>query len=441
MNGREIRITGLAAIVVVIISAMIALGAIQSNSVADVKKVKVEQAASTSVCLSWTKVSSADGYMIYAKGNGDSDYKKVSTIQGKSVTKTDVKELSQATQYDMYVTAFKSKRKANIESQGKAVVKICTLPATQKLSVTSPDAGILSMKWEKNSAATGYELQYVKGDDFQSAESLTIKSNSTIKKNIKKLTPKSSYSVRVRSYLTTGADTIYGDWSKAQSIKIADKVVMTSTIDKNKPMIALTFDDGPGYNSASDDIVDVLEKYNAKATFFMVGENAKDHPANVKRKVKLGCQIGNHTNKHDHYGPSVTSSDISKASEAIYQTCGQYPTAFRSTGGNTTDLIRQECKRENMPLYYWSLDTEDWKYRDATHVYNAVMNNVSDGDIILMHEIYPSTAEAVARMVPDLIKKGYQLVTCDELVAAKSGKNPVPGTQYMNGTVIKNQTS
>ena len=94
-----------------------------------------------------------------------------------------------------------------------------------------------------------------------------------------------------------------------------------------------------------------------------------------------------------------------------------------------------------MPLYYWSLDTEDWKYRDANKVYNAVMKNVGDGDIILMHEIYSSTADAVERMVPELIKKGYQLVTCDELVAAKSGKNPVAGTQYVDGTTVNNKTS
>ncbi len=94
-----------------------------------------------------------------------------------------------------------------------------------------------------------------------------------------------------------------------------------------------------------------------------------------------------------------------------------------------------------MALYYWSLDTEDWKYRNADHVYKAVMNNVQDGDIILMHEIYPSTAEAVERMVPELVKKGYQLVTCEELIKAKTGKEPEAGTQYLNATTVKNETS
>ena len=93
-----------------------------------------------------------------------------------------------------------------------------------------------------------------------------------------------------------------------------------------------------------------------------------------------------------------------------------------------------------MSLYYWSLDTQDWKYRNADHVYNAVMKNVKDGDIILMHEIYPTPADAVKKMVPELIKQGYQLVTCEELIQAKTGEAPSSGTQYVNAKTINNKT-
>lgn len=216
--------------------------------------------------------------------------------------------------------------------------------------------------------------------------------------------------------------------------------VIASPIDLSKPMIAVTFDDGPGYNKASTMICDVLEKYDIKATYFMVGNNAKSKPKNVKRKVRLGCEIGNHTIAHKHYGKNVTASDIKKATKAIKEAGGVKPTAFRSPGGNTTSTIRKECKKEGMPLYYWSLDTQDWKYRNVDHVYNAVMKNVKDGDIILMHEIYETTAKAFKKMVPKLKKKGYQFVTCEELIWAKQGKAPKPGTQYVNGTTIRNNT-
>jgi peptidoglycan/xylan/chitin deacetylase (PgdA/CDA1 family) len=94
-----------------------------------------------------------------------------------------------------------------------------------------------------------------------------------------------------------------------------------------------------------------------------------------------------------------------------------------------------------MPLYYWSLDTEDWKSRNADKVYDTVMKHVKDGDIILMHEIYSSTADAVAKIVPALIEQGYQLVTCEQLIAVKSGANPQAGQQYVNATTINNKTS
>ena len=119
-------------------------------------------------------------------------------------------------------------------------------------------------------------------------------------------------------------------------------------------------------------------------------------------------------------------------SNGIYEACGQFPTAFRSPGGMTTDVITNECAADGMPIYYWSIDTQDWSSRDADAVYHAVMDNVKDGDIILMHEIYGSTADAVEKMVPELIKQGYQLVTCHDLIALKGGTDPVPGIQYVD---------
>ena len=302
----------------------------------------------------------------------------------------------------------------------------------------------MSVEWEINPKALGYEIQYYEGDgkDFSKAQSITVGDKAIGDYKFEKLKAEKTYAARVRTYIQYGEENLYGAWSNVGKVKVAQKIEMPANLDKSKPMIAITFDDGPGYNKSSDKILDVLEKYHVRATFFMVGENARDHPENLKRKVKLKCELANHTWNHDHYGENVTAADIKKASNAIKKASGGHaPTAFRSPGGKTTDAIRKECKAEGLPLYYWSLDTQDWKTRDAEAIYNAVMNNVSDGDIILMHEIYDSTAEAVAKMIPELIKQGYQIVTCQELVLAKTGKMPEAGTQYMNATTIKNETS
>ena len=89
-----------------------------------------------------------------------------------------------------------------------------------------------------------------------------------------------------------------------------------------------------------------------------------------------------------------------------------------------------------MSLYYWTIDTEDWKYKNAKKVLKEAMK-AKDGDIILMHDIYPSTAKAVKKLIPKLLKKGYQFVTVSELVKYKSESSPKPGTHYLNGDTVK----
>lgn len=440
--AKKIRGVGIFLIAVIIVAAFAAMSAVQMNSIGNVKKLSASPSSDNSVSFEWKKVAGADGYFIYKSISGADSFEKAAQVKDAKADSFTLDKLEQAQSYDFYVTAYKSRSNKIVESKEYQCLSSYTRPSKQAIkSLSSPDAGIISVKWEKNSKASGYQLQYVQGKNFEKAKSIDIKDVSAVEKNIEKLAQKKTYSVRVRSYFYSGKQLVAGEWSDIKSVAVAEKVVMASNINVNKPMIALTFDDGPGYNSASDKILDVLEKYNARATFFMVGTNAKAHPENLKRKIKLGCELGNHTYNHEHYGKNVTGEDIKKCSQAIYDACGQYPTAFRSTGGNTTKTILDQCKAQNLPLYYWSLDTQDWKSRNADKVYNAVMKNVEDGDIILMHDIYGSTAEAVERMVPKLIEQGYQLVTVTELVQAKTGKNPVAGQQYVTATEINNKTS
>ncbi|MBR3148788.1 MAG: polysaccharide deacetylase family protein [Eubacterium sp.] len=442
--ARKIRIAGLCLVVLIIIAAFSAMSYTQSSTVADISKSQIVSTADTSATLSWKRNSAADGYFVYMAPANSSDFEKVGTVKDNKQTEYKVENLEQATEYQFYVTAYKEHNKDFAESKEYETLKTCTRPTKQKLvSVTSPDVGKLSFEWEINSKALGYQIQYVQGDgkDFTNAKSIDITDKATSNSEVADLTAKETYAVRARTYINYGKEKLFSAWSDTLTAQIMEKIGMPNNIDPNKPMIALTFDDGPVGKNSSKKILDVLEKYNARATFFMIGQNAAEHPENLKRKVKLGCELGNHTWNHNNYGKNVTANDIKKCSEAIYKITGQYPTSFRSPGGATTTTIRNECKAENMPLYYWTLDTQDWKHRNADYVYNAVMKNVKDGDIILMHEIYGSTADAVERMVPELIQQGYQLVTCEELVLAKTGKKPVPGEQYFSATVIKNETS
>ena len=413
--SRKIRLTGLVLTAVILLAGLIAICGVSSQNIGPVKSPEIVGTSSDSVKLSWKRVGSSDGYFVYQK-KGDK-FKKIKTVKDPQKLGCAVKNLDDSTAYTFVVKAFKQHKKKLVESE----------KFTEVSAFTNPKCG-------------GYEIQYAKSKDFSDKQSINVKDVKSDSTDVMELAVGDEYNVRVRSYVYFNEQEITGKWSKVVTAKVLDAAGIAQ-VDATKPMIAVTFDDGPGYNGASDKILDVIEKYHIKATFFMLGSNASNLTKNVKRKVALGCQIGNHTYNHEHYGKNVTPADITKASDAIEKACGVRPTAFRSPGGITTELIRNTCKQEKMPLYYWSLDTQDWKSRNADKVYNAVIKNVSDGDIILMHEIYTSTADAFERMVPVLIKKGYQFVTCDELVAAKSGKKPEPGTQYVDGKTINNKTS
>ena len=199
-------------------------------------------------------------------------------------------------------------------------------------------------------------------------------------------------------------------------------------LDPNKPMIALSFDDGPNADTTNA-ILDVLEQYNGSATFFIVGQRlGYSGNANcAKRMVELGCQLGNHTYYHNHYGDEVTADDIRWGIDAIKEATGYEPTAFRPTGGYITDTIKENA---NAPIFIWSVDTNDWvkKYRNADKLYNYVIYAADDGDIVLMHDIYSTSATAVEKFVPELVKRGYQIVNIAELAYYK-------GVKLQNGEI------
>ena len=199
-------------------------------------------------------------------------------------------------------------------------------------------------------------------------------------------------------------------------------------VDPDKPMVALTFDDGPGY-TVTPVILDVLEENNARATFFVVGTSARNAPDLLQRAVDLGCELGNHTWDHarlTELDASGVAEELEPVAQEIYDAPGRRPACMRPPYGSVNDELKQNA---GTPMILWSIDTRDWATNSADITYNAVMDNVQDGDIILMHDSHIATGEAVKRIVPDLIEKGYQLVTVSELAHYK-GYTMEPGGVY-----------
>ena len=184
-----------------------------------------------------------------------------------------------------------------------------------------------------------------------------------------------------------------------------------------KPMVALTFDDGPG--KYTDRLLDVLEANNAKATFFLLGQNAEKFPEQVKREKDLGMEIGNHTYDHQiltKIDIGNVSTEVSQTNEAIKNIIGEPATVMRTPGGaQNADVLAQI----GMPVVLWSIDTTDWKTKDVQNTIDVTLNNVQDGSVVLMHDIHEFTVEAAEQIIPALVEKGYKLVTVSELAKAK----------------------
>ena len=188
-------------------------------------------------------------------------------------------------------------------------------------------------------------------------------------------------------------------------------------IDASKPMVALTFDDGPGERTGVR--LAQLEKYNAHATFFMQGKNIPGKEDFVKKMKETGCELGNHS--YDHPQLTKLSADkianqIGTTNDLIQQAAGSTATVMRPPYGAINDTVRSSV---GLPMILWSIDTLDWKTRNAQSSIDTVMNDVQDGDVILMHDIHTESIDAALVLIPKLEEAGYQLVTVSEMAKAK----------------------
>ena len=189
---------------------------------------------------------------------------------------------------------------------------------------------------------------------------------------------------------------------------------------KNNKLVALTFDDGPNNNTGR--VLDILHKYNVKATFFILGTNIKGHEDIIKRMNKEGHQIGNHMYSHKLItrlkGEEIID-EIDKTDSLIYNIIGKRPLILRPSYGSLNKRVRRVIDR---PIINWSIDTLDWKYHNSKYISNKIVDKVKDGDIVLMHDIYTATFNSLDITIPKLLNKGYKLVTINELFYYKNEK-------------------
>lgn len=195
-----------------------------------------------------------------------------------------------------------------------------------------------------------------------------------------------------------------------------------------KKLVALTFDDGPSAATTAR-LLDILKEKNAKATFFVVGTMAQRAPDLVKREEAEGHEVGSHTMAH----ASFTTMDAAAVQNEMKAADGM----FQEILGHSAGLVRppygslNQVTKENVgrPLVLWTVDPLDWKYRDAAGVRQRAVADSFDGAVILMHDIYPTTVDAVAGVIDDLRAQGYEFLTISEMARAR-GVTMVNGATY-----------
>ena len=210
--------------------------------------------------------------------------------------------------------------------------------------------------------------------------------------------------------------------------------------------IALTFDDGPtgGSSGLTVKLLDALKEHNAHATFFMCGYRIKDFHTHMDRYLGEGHEVGNHTMNHPMktlkgQSSSFVHEEVDSNTDLIESYVGQKPTVMRPVGGAYDDNVKQCMKESGLPIINWSLDTLDWKNRDADIIYQKIVDNAQDGDIVLMHDLRQCTVDGVSRAMDTLADRGFAFVTVSELAAIK-GVTLEPGevyTDFHDETVAK----
>lgn len=193
--------------------------------------------------------------------------------------------------------------------------------------------------------------------------------------------------------------------------------------------VALTFDDGPS-GRFTRALLDGLEQRQVKATFLLCGYRLKDYPKEAKRILQDGHEIGLHGYSHDPMN-AMSRRELEKELKDNLSLLpqGSKPLFLRPPGGASSQMVRDTAKDLGLGILNWSVDPRDWATRDAGAITAMVIDNVRDGDVILLHDMTDSSVEAALSIIDRLQAQGFRFVTVSEL-ARRKGVTIEPGKEY-----------
>lgn len=204
--------------------------------------------------------------------------------------------------------------------------------------------------------------------------------------------------------------------SKTQTRPASRRRIVGPIGGLSERVLALTFDDGPHPHHTAT-VLDALKKHDAKATFFLLGENVARYPKLLRRMVEEGHAIGSHSWSHpSHATHDQAVRELERTHQAILKACGVSVRLFRPPYGIVTGSLEAQAKVRKYTSVLWSVDTMDWRYQDAARIVRVAGEGTRRGDIVLMHDIHRTTAQAVPRLLAILDRRQVRAVTIPYLL-------------------------
>ena len=206
-----------------------------------------------------------------------------------------------------------------------------------------------------------------------------------------------------------------GNWV---SVSAAQKELPIYSVERKDKVCALTFDAAWG-NEQTKHLLEILDKYKVKSTFFLVGDWVKNYPDSVKDIAKHGHDVGNHSNTHPHM-TQMSSSDmvgqIQSCNEKIKELTGKTPTLFRAPYGDYNNDVVKSVNGCNMYCVQWDVDSLDWKDPTPEQIKQNIMKKIKNGSIILMHNGAKNTPEALPTVIEAIKSEGYEIVPISQIL-------------------------
>ena len=216
------------------------------------------------------------------------------------------------------------------------------------------------------------------------------------------------------------------------SVSATGRQLPIYSVERPQKLCSISFDAAWG-NEDTEQLIDILERYNVKTTFFVVGDWVEKYPESVKALHDAGHEVMNHSNKHDHYNALSAQeviADVTACNEKIAAVTGVTPTLIRCPSGEYDDHVIAAIRSMGMEPVQWDVDSLDWKDYDAATICSRVVGKVKNGSIVLFHNAALHTPEALPEILESLIRDGYSVVPISQLIYTENYTIDHTGRQF-----------